>query len=839
MSGKTLHLSDKRERGAQKKRRRLALVGLLSLAVIPSLLLASLLARPVHASHGGPVIQVDVSAERSEDTDGDHHFKTLRAAFSSGPAAPEPYDTIIVEPGRYRGPLIVEVKGLTIKSTGGASRTVIDGPVEIRAADVRLEGFAIEGDGVQAGVRITGADAVLIGNRISHAGVGVLIEGTNGVTLRDNAIYNHSKDGLLIRDAWRVEVMENSLRGNKGLGALIEGSREVVLKGNTLAFNGPGGIWLRRAQRAEVVKNTVRDNELIGIVLEGSTEARVRGNQLVSNEAGILLLDSGGNEVVENEVRHQRSVGLVLKNGAGGNTVRGNVVRGSQGRGATGIRLAGNVFDNRFTENRIAENGVGIVLIANGSGSPVGNLFQENEVSSSDGVGVRIEPGARRNRFQGNRIHRNLDAGISAAGEATVYQDNEITDSGTAGIVLSDSHDARLQGNRIQGNGAEGIRLERSSGTLLSGNEISHNVRAGVRITASRNMRLLKNALSDNGGSGLIARETLTLILSDNEVKANRESGIRVAGATGLELSRNELEENGNGGINLEGVRTADLESNRITENLHYGLRVQRSEGISARRNYWGDRSGPSGAFAGAGNAVLGLPLDQVTPWLPAEPEEVLLSSVASLVIDSPSGRRIEFDASDRLGLTLELFHLGRGGSGRSGLISKGIVLAARYASAPQDAPALHKGMSYYALTVEGADAGTARLTLFYDEEDQPPGIDPQRLRIFILEGGRWHPLSGRADSDLRRITGEIDIQRLDGRLIGLGMVRREGGPAELDLPLGIGPLRPPLGWPGFAALMILLGLTGYLYYRPERRGTVQREITQILSDLPPILKRS
>lgn len=748
-----------------ERRKRLAVwLGLFSLAALT-------LPLPVWASHGGPILVVDITSLSDEDRDGDRHFKTLLAALQSDLNA---YDTVLVEPGRYEGDLEIRTEGLILRSTGGASQTVIAGRIALRARSVRLEGFSIEGNSQGPAVTISAPGITLQGNRIYGAVNGVLIEGANEVTLIENQIYNHSKDGFVARDAWNLKLEENELRGNGGLGVWVENSRDLTLEKNSITFNQLGGAWLKDSQRAKFLSNIIRDNALVGIALEGTSDSQVEKNQLISNEAGILLIGAVNNQIQANEIHQHHVAGLVLKNGAQGNSIEKNIVQGNQGRGGSGVRLAGNVFSNRLVDNHFVENGVGLVLSINETGGPTNNAFEVNEIAHSDRAGVSIEAGSRQNRFIANEIHQNLESGIASAGDADIYEKNEIYGNGGAGVALQNSRDDRLEGNQIYENGAEGVRLESASNLLLASNEITKNVREGLLIRQGQRLRLSQNIVANNGGSGLIAQEIANLSLGSNQIKDNRDYGAYFAGARDLVLEENQIETNGSGGVRLEDVAGADFAANYVTGNLHYGLMVSNSENISARRNFWGDEHGPAGTFAGAGNAVVGLPLEDVTPWLPADPDELVLSSVSALVIDSPRGLRIEFDASDRLGLILELYQLGRGEPGRTELLSQGIVIAARYASRPEGVPPLGKEMMFYALTVEGLDAGTAELSVFYSEEDQPAGLDPEKLQLFVLENGQWKPLPGQADPKLQRVAGEIRVDQLDGRLIGLGMFTQQ-----------------------------------------------------------------
>jgi parallel beta-helix repeat protein len=730
---------------------------------------------------GSPAIFVDIARPEAEDFDGDGHFKTLTAALQ---APLGEYTTVLVEPGRYEGDLVIAVEGLTLRSARGAAQTVIVGQVRIEARHVRIEGFSIEGPPDRPAVVITpqGGSAVLATNRIYGADVGVRIEEAGGVTLQGNQIYNHARDGVIIQGAWSVTLRENELRGNGGSGLWAKGTQDLLLVANEIAQNKLGGIWLSGAQRARIANNTLQDNDLLGLMLEGVSESLVEGNRVVAGDAGILLLEAVGNEVRGNEIQGQRVVGLGLKNGAQGNVVERNTIQGNQGREAVGVRLSGSVLGNAFRENMIVENSLGVMLSANETGGPLGNVFEGNEIARSDGAGVRIGPQVRRNRFIANAIHQNLDEGIVSAGLSDIYEKNEIYENGRAGIALRGARDARLAGNAIYANGDVGVRLEQASGVVLSENEIQSNMREGLVIAGGERLRLLSNAITGNGGSGLVAQGVQTLVLEKNELQENVELGALFTDVKGLAADGNVIAANGAGGVQLVRAVRADFEANRFEDNLHFGLRVLGGERISARRNFWGDVQGPAGAFAGSGDAVLGLSLEDVTPWLPAGPDELMLSSLSAAMLDAPPQGRLKFDATDRLGLTLEIYNADRSAP-------QGLIVAARYAERPEDVPPLPMALGFYAITVEGVGEGTAVLTLFYREEDEPLGLDPEKLRIFVLRDGKWVPLPGRADPILQRVTGEIPLNELSGRLLGLGMLT-ESQERELE-PSGFAPQEP------------------------------------------------
>ncbi len=776
---------------------------------LPLALLAFVIATGVvgSAEPGPTTLVVDSAAADSEDSDRDDRFRTIQAALDDG--QPAPFASVKLAPGRYEvGELALATEGLTLTSTGDPSQTALVGGLSIDAPNVRIEGLTVEAASGQTAVTVNARGVELQHVRVAGGHHGIEVTSTHGVKIANSTVYNQGSDGIVLREAWDVQVRNSETRGNGGLGLLMEDARDLTLEGNTVAFNGLGGFWARRSEQLVLKNNDVRDNSLVGIALQRTSGTEVAENDIASNEAGVLMMDASENTVRNNTLESQRTVGVVLKNGAQGNTVEGNAIQGTQGQGAIGVRLSGNVASNRVVDNEIVESGSGVVFVSNDSGAPSDNLFQGNEIARTDGVGVTLSEGARRNRFVENTVHDNLDAGVRSQGDANTYEANEVAGNGTVGIALTGSRDASLQGNRIRDNGAEGVRLTDASAIFLENNDVTANGRAGVAIEGGEQLRLLGNTLAANGTDGVAASGTETLVLMGNAVQDQPNVGLAMDGVQALDVQGNTVQGNASGGLRLADVREADVASNRVTGNFRFGLKVEASSGVSAHRNFWGDPSGPAGAFAGNGNAVLGLAMSDVTPWLPAKPDKLAVNSVSSLVLESPQSDRIAYDAGERIGLELEFFNLGR--DGRQALLTKGVVLAARYQQPPEDTPPLDKELGFYTINVDGANSGKADLTLYYREEDQPPGLDPDALRIFTLEDGSWTPLDGASvDVGLKRVTGTIDVSKLDGQLIGLGTMQNDAeSTTNLLPPMDLGTYATPITG-GLASLLI--ALIGYL----------------------------
>jgi parallel beta-helix repeat protein len=790
------------------------------------------------ASHDGPILVVDASASPKEDTDGDYHFRTIFAALNS-PELVE-YSMIQVKPGSYSGPVELKTEGITLRSTKGARPTLIEGVVRISARNTTMDGFSLEAASQNRAVEITADGVVFINNRVSFAEFGVVVIGVQSATLSSNHIYSNKNDGLSITDSWNVTFADNELRSNGGSGAHIKESRDITFSDNLLTGNRFGGLWLTDSQRTLVNDNFVQANDIVGIAIQGSSESTIRDNHLIANEVGLVLGRAIDNSVLKNTIKQGRSAGLVMKNGASGNIIQENLFQGNQGKDAMGIRLAGDVFGNRFESNQLTENGAGLVLVANESGIPANNLFQNNKIGLSDSVGILIELGADRNQFIDNEIYENLGEGILSSGTATVYEENRVYDNGSVGLSLNESNNGRAERNMISQNGAEGILLMNAKGMLLADNRVLENVREGFRIMGSDHLRLTGNEVSRNGASGLNISDVLKVSLLNNIFEDNQGHGATIQDSEQIFIQENEIFSNGSGGLRFNRVQDADLSANHFARNLHYGLFSQDSD-VSAGRNYWGDPQGPAGAFAGSGNSALGLEMEDLIPWLPAKPDDLEHHSVSSQVIEHPDGIRIEFDATDRLGMIVEIHN-----PEQFSLAPMGIITAARFNQRPEDVEALNSEVSFYVVSIDGLTQGTAEITLFYKEEDQPIGFDPQNARIYIYRNEEWESLPGSADPDLMRVSAEIPITDLIGAILGIGSAgfapqvpdSRENevdqieqvedeSDREILLMSGIGPsnFNPPrellIGLIAFLPLLILFGF--YLFVRSSREVSPER----------------
>jgi len=204
-------------------------------------------------------------------------YPTIQAALDAGT-----YGTINVAPGVYYENLVIRTTSkVTIKGTGGAAATIIDGggiaPVitlananmagEVRDIPVTVSGFTLQNGnsattggaatvGTYQGLAVT--DCIIRGNRAASGGAFAVTSGTGILSLRNSLVADNSAinaGGALYALAGKTYLTNDTIASNtapdgasvnQGYGAGVEGYNNIIF-GNKLpdgsaglpVFNGP------------------------------------------------------------------------------------------------------------------------------------------------------------------------------------------------------------------------------------------------------------------------------------------------------------------------------------------------------------------------------------------------------------------------------------------------------------------------------------------------------------------------------------------------------------------------------------------------------------------------
>jgi parallel beta-helix repeat protein len=237
-------------------------------------------------------------------------------------------DTILVCPGTYLENLDFQGKDLTIRSTSGATATVIDGRglasvVAIHSGETRqarLEGFTITN-----------------GRPSSGEGGGVRIDGASPTIVRNFIHNNAACSGIGVSVAFGSPLIEANTISNNSQAGCSGGS-------------GGGGILLRGAGQAEIIGNTIANNTLSsasggGISMNAAGTPTIRNNVITGNQVGgISPCAKGGGIAMVNNSEPQIVQNMITRNSAQcGGGVSWLVPSGSRGPRLVNNTIADNV----------------------------------------------------------------------------------------------------------------------------------------------------------------------------------------------------------------------------------------------------------------------------------------------------------------------------------------------------------------------------------------------------------------------------------------------------------------------------------------------------------------
>jgi nitrous oxidase accessory protein len=358
------------------------------LAVVVSALLTTTVAAQDHASTPGNLDGRPAPASTS----------TLQARVDAAPRGAR----IEIAAGTYVGDLIIE-RPLSLIGIG---RPVLQGSgtgsvIRVRAADVTLEGLAIDGGG---------------GGDLARDTSGIHVAGPR-VTIRDCHI-TRSLFGIYLREADGARVEHSVVHGipglapgEKGSGIHVWNTDGFTLIGNEIR-DARDGFYIQSSPHGVVTGNVARDLRY-GLHYMFSDDNIFEGNTFENAAAGTALMYSKRLVFRRNRFLHNRgfaSVGLLFKacddvvaednliadnargifiEGSYRNVFRRNVVAESD----TAIVLYDSCAQNRFEGNSFISNMTPLTLVGRRTDTVfLGNYWSGDTHPDLDGDGIRDRP---------------------------------------------------------------------------------------------------------------------------------------------------------------------------------------------------------------------------------------------------------------------------------------------------------------------------------------------------------------------------------------------------------------------------------------------------------------
>ena len=279
-------------------------------------------------------------------------------------AGAAPGDVLILAPGRYDGPVILD-RPVTLDGQGVAeihgggtgSAITITGP------DVILRGLLITGSGdshetIDSGVQLTrtAERALIEGNRLEGNLHGVDVHGARDTVVRGNTILGRQTHHM----------------NSRGNGVYIWNAPGTVIEGNSIRW-GRDGIFSNASRTGTYRNNLFRDLRF-AVHYMYTNNSEVSGNISIGNHLGFALMFSDRIVVHDNMSLGDRNHGLML-NYANNADIRGNLVRG----GAEKCTFIYNAHRNLIYDNRFEGCDIGIHFTAGSERNAItGNAFIAN-----------------------------------------------------------------------------------------------------------------------------------------------------------------------------------------------------------------------------------------------------------------------------------------------------------------------------------------------------------------------------------------------------------------------------------------------------------------------------
>jgi len=471
--------------------------------------------------------------------------------------------------------LILIDKSVTIRSTGGAEQTIIDGKshkivIAISEGNVTLEGFTVtgaelpSGDNWAAGIHTSAVtEKITIANNIvsENESSGINLHRTQSCVVKKNTITNnlqptnmeYSGYGVVINRSDNNIVRDNEILDNRDEGISFNGSSSNIIENNQLRGNADHGIKIASAidwethkvekvsKKNELVGNRIVGNGGKGIGVYGSSFNFIRANDVKENgNKGVtiepsfdwndkeIVRASDENELLNNDILDNQSIGINIA-GASNNVITSNLVTGNKDFGirVSAFRhpdddsLVSQADGNGVKGNTVKETvrpkdswtGIGIII---GQGAKNNNV-ESNEVTNNY-TGVLLQDKAEKNSVKNNVVTRNGD-GLSAqkASDNNLLKGNEVTDNDKNGIEILGASFNEIQGNEVDGNGARGIRIE--AWVDLEAHEV---------IFSSQSNEIVNNDITNNKETGIELKGSSKNLIEGNLVDNNSEIGVYI-----------------------------------------------------------------------------------------------------------------------------------------------------------------------------------------------------------------------------------------------------------------------------------------------------------------------
>ncbi len=482
-----------------------------------------------------------------------------------------------------------------------------------------------------------GASVKVYTNNVSDSATGIAADGALNLWIRDNDITDTTDYGIYLSDndgtnfSNDADIWENTitLNNDTAIGIYVENSDYVTigsynnpyaasgLDGGNVIDGGAEGIVVVNSNNAMIDYNTVKNTDGTAIIVEGTTSetANILDN-LIENAGGdgisadgIYDLTITGNEIdivggdgIAAYGDYTYGTSAFIDN----NEVYDAVDDGIDVEGTETVEISNNVIDGSgddgidsddnlnvtISTNQITDSFDAGITVYGGESVLISGL---NEIYDAGADGIRVTD-ADEVEITGNLIgDQSVSDDIVGVGIYTadnniveISGDNQVYNTGLAGIASFNDVDLTIDGNHVENTGAEGIYAEafddaeitsnvvvntESAGIfadgyndlgygysiLISGNEVSEAGDIGVGAAYTDDVSIVGNIVEDTDGYGVFTDNSGFVEIDGNSIERTGEHGIAVFNSAYLDLSDNSVTDAGyHSTAGLDLLSTAD-----------------------------------------------------------------------------------------------------------------------------------------------------------------------------------------------------------------------------------------------------------------------------------------
>jgi len=303
----------------------------------------------------------------------------------------EEKNTTIID-GGYVGTVItivsdqVNVSGFTIRNSDGKDNARIFFDPSSTSSTTNT----IISNGY--GIFLTTDNNTICNNVITNNGYGIFASGSNSNTISDNIITSNGQGiNLDLYNSAYNTIINNTIRNN-AYGLLASGSNSNTISENIIIGNVRCLVLV--GDRNTIAGNTITEG-YSGLDLSGNNNS-ISSNTITHNDYGIYLTYSDYNDIINNDITHNRLHGIRLHE-SGHTTITGNTISQNE----NGIVPTSNSRDNTIAHNSILQNGAHAVYF----NQSYNNTIASNTIQlNNNGVYLENSSGniILKNNFQEN-----------------------------------------------------------------------------------------------------------------------------------------------------------------------------------------------------------------------------------------------------------------------------------------------------------------------------------------------------------------------------------------------------------------------------------------------------